>query len=128
MFAENTQNQESAVKLPELIAKALVDLSQIFSEVTFVLFGSRSRSNHKKFSDWDIGFISSKKMSHDQLLSFLCQADDFCADLIEEIDFIDLNRVDLEFHRANSQDYKFLLGNRHEFLNFKKKVSHGSRC
>lgn len=108
--------------LPDALAQVLDNLSLKYPKLAFVLFGSRARLTAKPFSDWDVGFFSSEKISHNQHLEMLSLVDDYCEAHEFKIDLVNLNQANNDFLSQNSKDFIFLTGSLFSWNRFKERL------
>lgn len=108
--------------LPDALAQVLDNLSLKYPKLAFILFGSRARLMAKTFSDWDIGFFSLQKISHDQHLEMLSLVDDDCETQDFKIDLVNLNQANGDFLSHNAKDFVFLTGSLLQWNHFKNNL------
>jgi len=106
--------------LSDNVAKIVDQLHKCFPIMAFVLFGSRARGRYKKYSDWDIGFFSYQKVTHQTHLDVLKKLDDLTENITEDIELVNLNQADQDFLMANRDDFVFLTGSLVGWYAFKK--------
>lgn len=114
------KKEKKSFLTPEL-AQFVDTLHHGFPHISFVLFGSRARSTFKKFSDWDIGFFSSQKISHADHLRLLRLKGEFLENSLEFIDLVNLNRADRDFLISCRNDLIFLTGSLSDWRNLQKR-------
>lgn len=93
----------------------------------FVLFGSRARKTHHKYSDWDIGVYSKDKLTHVQYRELLKKKSELIECFPYFMDLVNLNQADQEFLSQISRDWKFLAGRSQDWLDLQKKVRHAAQ-
>lgn len=108
--------------LPDALAQVFDNLSLKYPKLVFILFGSRARLTAKPLSDWDVGFFSSEKISHDQHLKMLSLVDDLCEIQDFKIDLANLNQANDDFLLQNINDFIFLTGSLLEWNHFKERL------
>lgn len=108
--------------LPNAMAQVLDALSFKYPKLALILFGSRARLMAKPFSDWDVGFFSSEKISHNQHLEMLSFIDDLCETQDFKIDLVNLNQADADFLSHNAKDFVFLTGSLLQWNHFMVKI------
>jgi predicted nucleotidyltransferase len=111
--------------LDQAIAKFIDQLSAEFSDLTFVLFGSRSRGQHQPYADLDIGVFCATGLVHKTYLTLRKAAARHGDDLPIFFDLVNLNGADQEFLKNISLDLKFLSGKREDWLKLKERCIHG---
>lgn len=116
------ESKGSVEVLNQKIAELVDHLHQNFPELSFVLFGSRSKKRAKPFSDWDIGFFSQNKITHQTHLDLLKSTDDFLESSLEEVDLVNLNEANFYFLKNISDTLVFLTGKRKDWLHFQNKL------
>jgi predicted nucleotidyltransferase len=109
----------------EPIADLVDRLHALFPDVTFVLFGSRSRGKHARYADWDIGVYRAKGLSHSRYRSILLKLRDEEDSLPYYVDLVNLNRADGEFLSNLAKSWVFLTGSRRDWLHLQRKVTDG---
>lgn len=107
----------------EPIAPLVDQLQKKFADVTFILFGSRSRGAAQKYSDWDLGVYSSKEIPHKLYRDILKFKDDIVEDLPFFVDIVNLNRADDYFLREASKYWMFLAGKLSDWVEIQRKVA-----
>lgn len=116
------QTGQTAVFKTEAIAPLIDRLHQAFPDVTFVLFGSRTRPKHHKYADWDIGVFSTEGLSHEAFLRIVFAKSELEEDSPYFIDLVNLNRAGKEFLSEISKDWMFLTGKRQDWIELNKKI------
>jgi len=109
----------------EPIAVLLDRLHGFFPDVTFVLFGSRSRGKHARYAYWDIGVYRAEGLPHDRYRSILLSLRDGEDSLPCYVDLVNLNRADGEFLINISASWVFLTGSQCDWLHLQRKVTDG---
>jgi predicted nucleotidyltransferase len=117
------EKREEPTLLLEPIAPLIDQLHREFPDVTFVLFGSRTRGRAHKYSDWDIGVFSEKGMSHEEYRRIALRADELAEDLPFMVEVVNLNRADSAFLRDASRGWKFLVGTMGDWIALERKVA-----
>ncbi|HLD45683.1 MAG TPA: nucleotidyltransferase domain-containing protein, partial [bacterium] len=75
----------------EPIVGVVDELNKQFSVLTFVLFGSRARESHRKYSDWDIGVYSPKGLVHKEFRKLVLLKSELVDPLPVSLDLVNLN-------------------------------------
>lgn len=117
------EKKEEADLSLEPIASLIDQLHREFPDVTFVLFGSRTRGRAHKYSDWDIGVFSDKGMTHKLYRSIALRADELADDLPFVVEVVNLNRASAAFLRDASRGWQFLAGNLSDWITLERKVA-----
>jgi predicted nucleotidyltransferase len=107
----------------EQIASLIDMLHMEFPDVTFVLFGSRSRGTAHKYADWDVGVFSDTGLTHESYRRIVQYKNVLVEDLPFFVDLINLNRADKYFLREVSKDWKFLTGKLNQWIKLQNEVT-----
>ena len=115
-----TKRDLSELKESRLIADITDKLSTKFPNDTFVLFGSRTRQSHHRYSDIDIGVFNTKGVLHKHYLQMREFVKSLEEDLPYFIDIVNLCNAEQTFLRKISQDLHFLAGKRVDWFHLKE--------
>ncbi|MFH1874940.1 MAG: nucleotidyltransferase domain-containing protein [Pseudomonadota bacterium] len=116
------QKQFKKVDLEE-IAPVIDQLAEEFPEITFILFGSRAKTNAAKYSDWDIGVFSKQGLDHELYRRMIRRKDELVENLPFFVDLVNFNRADDDFLLEVSKNWKFLVGKIGDWIFLQKKVA-----
>ena len=109
----------------EAIAPTIDELHSQFPQVSFVLFGSRTREKHHHYSDWDIGVFSYAGLTYDEYLKIYQHADDLTEDFPYFVQMVNLNQANQSFLSEISKTWVFLVGRQQDWMTLQKKAYHG---
>lgn len=107
----------------EQIASLIDELHTEFPQVSFVLFGSRSRGEAAKYADWDIGVFSDKGLSHETYRRVVRRKNELIEDLPFFVDIVNLNRADENFLAEISKEWRFLAGRLSDWIKMQRKAA-----
>lgn len=117
-------DEEDKARLPfEKIAPMIDELQKEFSDVAFILFGSRSRRSAHKYSDWDIGVYRKGGLSHKDYRRVVKRAGDLSEDLPFFVEIINFNKASGLFLREASKGWTFLAGRLKDWLDIQRKAA-----
>lgn len=117
------KKEEKNIVPYEPIVKLIDRLCLESPDVTFVLFGSRSKGNAKKYSDWDVGVYKAGGLSHDLYRKIVRKKNDLADDLPFFVDVVNLNNADSYFIDEAAKSWIFLTGSLRGFLELQRKVA-----
>ena len=119
--------QKKEEEFPHLneIALLIDKLHSEFPDITFILFGSRAKKRHTKYSDWDIGCYSQTGIAHSEFRKILLRTRELTDSLLHSIDFVNLNRADSVFLSEISKHWKFLTGKQRDWINLRGMIRYG---
>jgi predicted nucleotidyltransferase len=109
----------------ELIAPVIDGLHEKYSDVTLVLFGSRAKSRHRNYSDWDIGAYRKDGLDHKTYRAMRLYVSEQQEKLPYFIELVNLNRASKDFLINASSNWKFLAGKQVDWLEINRKVKDG---
>lgn len=109
-------------EIPRDIALLLDHLTEAYPHLAFILFGSRARYVAKEFSDWDVGFFTANKISHDEHLGLLVTADKIAGDSVTAVELVNLNDADDDFLADNREDFIYLTGSLTQWGRFSERL------
>ncbi|HBE04840.1 MAG: hypothetical protein A2096_15555 [Spirochaetes bacterium GWF1_41_5] len=98
------------------IAAYVDQMNTQFPSVTFILFGSRARRSNKKYSDWDIGIYSAKKITHAEYLKIRMFSRTLEDKLPYSMDIVNLKNADNDFLKNISKSWMFLAGRQIDWI------------
>jgi predicted nucleotidyltransferase len=105
------QGSSVRVKIPALAIASLVDKLNAASPASaIVLFGSRARGNHKKFSDYDLGIFRTTGIPFSEFSPLLSMVNDFNANNLQVVQLSNLAFADTDFLTNIREDLVFLGG------------------
>ena len=108
-------------KIPSKEMGLLIDkLSAKFRDVTFAMFGSRSRGTHTKYSDLDLGVYCNPPLDHDLYIKIRITAQELAEKLPFSVVVVNLCNADTEFLQNISSDLKFLSGKYTDWINLQR--------
>ncbi|OGQ26686.1 MAG: hypothetical protein A3B79_07320 [Deltaproteobacteria bacterium RIFCSPHIGHO2_02_FULL_50_15] len=113
---------EGSFVLSEEMATLVDQLYSEFSQVSFLLFGSRAQGRAHKYSDWDLGLFSQQDITHRHYIKMLLRKDELTEDLPYFVDLVNLNRADPSFLRKASKHWIFLTGKQKDWMALQKKA------
>lgn len=117
-------NQTSS-NLNDQLLKLIDPIISQHNNLNCCLFGSRSRGDYKKFSDFDLGLsMGEKKLETDQFLDIQIAVEDAVDDFPVSINLVNLDHAPRDFIRNIYRDLKFFSGNVNSF-HFLKGKFHG---
>jgi predicted nucleotidyltransferase len=93
--------------------------------VAFVLFGSRARRTHGRYSDYDLGAYSKDGISHEEYRAMRVQISEAAEALPVDIDLVNLHRADPGFLARVLRDGRMLAGRRSDWNALQEQVGHG---
>lgn len=111
----------------EDIAQIIDVLSEFNKDITFVLFGSRSRTVHAKYSDWDIGLFKSPTLTHLEYIKLRVIGNEMAEKLPYNIDWVNLCNADQPFLNKIKPDVQFLGGKRTGWIQFLRRIKTDAR-
>lgn len=81
-----------------------------FPDLTFVLFGSRTRRTSHQHANWDLGIFRAHALTHEEYRRVYLR----CEDLFDEnpylVDVINLHNADTSFLQSIAKDWQFIAG------------------
>jgi predicted nucleotidyltransferase len=95
---------------PRVVAELTDRIARRDPTACVVLFGSRARGRHKRFSDFDIGAYSKRGIPFATFSEMLSCVDDFNETSMHTAQLTNLSDADREFLREIGPDLKFLAG------------------
>ena len=123
--AEVLEEKVSSIEVPALAILPLIgELTMMSSKFVFVLFGSRSRSKHKRFSDYDVGVFYSSEIRFEKYSKMLDVVAEWNEKNFSSIDLVNLSIADTGFLFNIKKDLKFISGNIIEWVELLKKCGY----
>jgi predicted nucleotidyltransferase len=104
------------------IAGIVDELNSLNPNVAIVLFGSRSRKKHHKYSDFDIGVYSAKKLNHSDYLKLRRRASELFEKQPFNVDFVNLHNADASFLDNIRRTWQFLGGSMKSWLDLQNQA------
>lgn len=120
-FQDAIVKKEELASPIEVITPVIDRLQADFSNVAFILFGSRAKGVSKKYSDWDIGVYRSGGLPHEVYREIVQKKNDLAEDLPFFIDIVNFNNADASFLREAAKGWSFLTGSLQSFSELKKR-------
>lgn len=116
------QKEKPFLQKLEPISEVMEKLQKKFPQVTFVLFGSRTKSKATKYADWDIGIFSAEGLPHGLYRQIKKELSDTTEDLPTFFDLTNLNNADSDFLKRASKGWIFLGGKLKDWMLLNQKV------
>ena len=116
------QKEKPLLNKLEPISKIMEELQKKFPQVTFVLFGSRTKSKTHQYADWDIGVFSTEGLPNDYYRQIKRSAEEAAEYLPYMIDLTNLNRADPDFLKRASKGWLFLGGKLKDWMLLNQKA------
>ncbi len=108
----------------EPIAALIDQLNTRFPQYSFVLFGSRARTQARKYSDFDIGVVAPGALPFADFSQMLELKEEFETESSFFVDLVDLSRADKQFLESIAPEVKLLSGRYSDFSNLQKRVQY----
>jgi predicted nucleotidyltransferase len=105
-----------------VIADLVDRLHEKFPNYTFLLFGSRARKKAQRYSDVDLGVLSSEKISHRDFLKVYGALKDLAEELPFFVDLVNLTFTQENFLKNILVESQFLCGKLSDYIQFKKRA------
>jgi predicted nucleotidyltransferase len=115
-------NKEEKSNQWSKLASLIDQLHTSFTDITFILFGSRARNAAHPYADWDVGVYCSKGLSHEGYRKIRRKTSDLAEALPFNIDIVNLNKADQAFLKEIAKDWRFLTGSLQDWLKLQEKV------
>ena len=112
---------------PRVVAELTDRIARRDPMACVVLFGSRARGRHKRFSDFDIGVYSQKGIPFAMFSEMLSDVDDFNEASMHTAQLTNISEADRIFLREIGPDLKFLAGSNVAWNNLVDQVR-GTLC
>ena len=106
------------------ICELVSGLHRRHSAAAYVLFGSRARGAHKRFSDYDLGFFSSKEIKFQDFSELLSLVDEHNDQSLSTAQLTNLNVADSSFLREIQDDLLFIAGDPQAWLDLLAKAEY----
>lgn len=99
------------LKVPGLKIAPLVDsLLTKIPDSGIVLYGSRARGKHKRYSDYDLGIFRANAITFSDFSPLLTLVDDYNQSSLDQVQLTNLSLADADFLTNIREDFLFLGG------------------
>lgn len=105
----------------ELIAPVVDGVLKRVEGACLVLFGSRAKGSHRRFSDFDLGLYAPSPISSEEYLPLLTLTDDLAEDLPVKVQLVNLSQAENDFLMGIVPDAQFLGGSLSAWLHLMKR-------